>query len=105
MSAGSGPGRLLRPFWTSRAKLRVSIVVVLFCLAYIFFAVAFILVRLWLWGSTWLGERALRIGAALEGSPLRRFLPRRVRTSEARQQWEEQLARNRELLRRCGWLP
>jgi len=105
VSVRLGLGRLLRAPSRAKVKARWLAVVALFCLAYIFFAAAFILVRLWLWGSTWLGERAIRAGAALEGTPLVRFLPRRLRTREARRRWEEQLAQNRELLCRCGWLP
>jgi len=96
--------RLLKPT-VAKARVEWALVVFLFCLAYVFFALAFVLIRLWLWASAIFWELALRWRAALLGGPYEKFLPKPLREPEADKRIEELIAKNREVLGRYGWLP
>lgn len=96
--------RVWRPGLT-RARLEWGFLISLFCLAYIFFAAAFISIRLWLWTSAALWEQALKWRAALYAGPYERLLPRSLREPGAEARLAELIQRNREILEKYGWLP
>jgi hypothetical protein len=89
----------------AKARVEWALVVLLFCLAYLFFALAFVLVRLWLWASAAFWELALKWRETLLGGPYERLLPRPLREEGAKERIEELIAKNREVLKRYGWLP
>jgi len=96
--------RLLRP-GIAKARVEWALVVFLFLLAYIFFALAFVLVRLWLWASVFFFQLALKWRATLLGGPYERLLPGPLREEEAEERLADLIAKNREVLERYGWLP
>jgi len=96
--------RLLRPT-VAKARVEWALVVLLFCLAYLFFAIAFVLARLWLRASVAIWELALKWREALLGGPYERLLPRPLREPGARERIEGLIAKNRKVLERYGWLP
>jgi hypothetical protein len=85
--------------------LQWGLLISLFCLAYVFFAAAFISIRLWLWASAALWARALEWRAALRDSPYERLLPRSLREPGVETRLAELVQRNREILEKYGWLP
>jgi len=97
-------GRRLRPT-IAKARAEWALVVLLFCLAYLFFALAFVLVRLWLWASAVIWELGLKWRAALLGGPYEGLLPKPLREPGAEERIAELIAKNREVLERYGWLP
>jgi len=89
----------------TKARAEWGLVVFLFCLAYLFFALAFVLVRLWLWASAAFWELALKWRGTLLGGPYERLLPRPLREEGAEERIAELIAKNHEVLERYGWLP
>lgn len=96
--------RVWRPALT-RARVEWSLLIFLFSLAYIFFALTFISIRLWLWASTAIWSLALRWREAVQGGPYERLLPRALREPGGDERLEELIVRNREILEKYGWLP
>lgn len=88
-----------------KARAKWGLVVFLFCLAYSFFALAFVFIRLWLWGSARFWAALLRIGDRVTGTPYERLLPRSLRDPKERERLKRLIAEHHELLRRYGWLP
>lgn len=97
-------GRVWRPALT-RARIEWFLLIFLFSLAYIFFALTFISIRLWLWASTAVWGLALRWRRAVEGGPYERLLPRPLREPGGEERLAELIVRNREILEKYGWLP
>lgn len=93
--------------WGAVTKARVgwALVVTLFCFAYLFFALTFIFIRLWLWASAVTWELALKWREALLGTSGERFLPRLLREPGAEERLGDLIARNRQVLDNYGWLP
>ena len=96
-----------RPLRPALAKARVewALVVFLFCLAYFFFALTFVFVRLWLWASVAFWGFALRWRESLLGGPYERLLPRPLREPGAEDRIGDLIAKNRQVLSNYGWLP
>lgn len=106
---GDDQDRLVKSYHSiSKARLKWLLLVILLCLAYVFFALAFISIRAWLWGSTlfwgatlqiigWLGEKNPSLYAKL--------IPTVVRSTEAQKRIREVIEKNRETLEKYGWLP
>lgn len=96
--------RLLRPRVT-KARAEWGLVVFLFCLAYLFFALAFVLIRLWLWASVAVWGLVLKWRAVLLDGPYEWLLPKPLREEGAEERIAELIAKNHEVLERYGWLP
>ena len=88
-----------------KARARWGFVVFLFCLAYASFTLAFVTIRLWLWGSARFWAALLRIGDRVAGTPYEKLLPQAVRDPAERERLKRLIEEHQELLRRYGWLP
>ena len=89
----------------AKARAKWGFMVFLFCLAYVFFALAFISIRLWLWGSAHFWALILRLSARLQETPYGGLLPRSLRDPQERERIAQLIKEHRALLAKYGWFP